>query len=164
MSFFVLGLLEFDVHSKSKEAFEYAKLLSKQSLSHGYSTQMHYCFEDPFYRHVLDPARKVYEREQSNTIEFELSDSPLQNSFDYGIAEFFDEIILKQQRTNLGTWLEELWSFPFVKRIVFAFSYGPSTFDALEKRETSVDGMVKHLTAFYQKGMGDQQTLYVLTK
>ena len=90
MSFFVIGLLELSVNSRSQEAFDYANIISEYAVANHFYVELKYQFNDSGIRDILEPLHdKYFNKSSHNIVEFMLADSPLIECFDGGISELF---------------------------------------------------------------------------
>lgn len=168
MSYFIIGLLEMNEETRSQQAANYAKDIVGLALSFGYSMQFAHQFQDRFYRYVLDPVRELYKKDLVKTIEFQLSDSPLTGTIDYGLTNFFQEISVHQHATvtqiTLFKFLSSLWEKQYIKSAVFIFSYGLNSFKSLSCKEISFNEMFYDISHEYMEGTGDLNSCYFLNK
>jgi len=166
MSFFVIGLLEFDKDVGYGNLNNKTRELACLALDHSYSLQLGY-FHNEYYREFLTKATNKYNISNQKSLEFELADSPYSGSFDEGIYKLQKQLQGDGNNiytTSLYQFFSELWNKDNIKVAVMIFSYGLYDYNLLKHKTATLNQMFEDMSKYYLKGTEDQNSCYFLKK
>lgn len=119
-------------------------------------------------RTVLDEIRKTSDSNSKNILEFSLADSPIAPDIGLGISDFIRKYQVNnntQLDINLYLFLKELWTKPYIQKIIIVFAWDFENYEDL-KRHTikNIDEMFSTLYCDYIKTNGEMNSLFHLSK